>query len=510
MVSNNYIGQSITRVDGPLKVSGKATYSGEFKDENLAYGYVVESSIANGKITGIDTTAAKTLPGVLEVFTHLNLPEYLNKNSDYSDPLAPPGSPFRPLYNDNVLYNGQPIALIVGESFEIARYAASLINVEYSEEPFVATLRENLSNASHEGVKPPAKPRGDAPSAYKSSVHKIETEYEQPRHYHNPMEPHATTVIYKEDGDLLVYDKIQGVASSKQYVCGVFGLEKDKVQVKSPFVGGAFGSGLRPQYQLFLATLAATELKRSVRVALTRRQMFSFGHRPANIHQMKLSADVNGFLTSIQHTSFGETSYFEKYNETVVDWSGLVYQCDNVKLDYQLVPVQAYTPMDMRAPGGVSGMYALECAIDELAEKAGIDPLEFRLINYAERDQNEDKPFSSKELRKCYHECAERFNWDKRKQKPRSVKKGNDLIGYGMATGIWEAMQQKSSAKAKYDNTGKLIISSATADIGTGTYTVMSQIAAKYFDIDIKDVTFELGDTSLPEAPIEGGSWTVS
>ncbi|WP_416445763.1 xanthine dehydrogenase family protein molybdopterin-binding subunit [Leeuwenhoekiella sp. A16] len=510
MSTTDYIGQSMPRVDGPLKVSGKAPYAAEYRPKGLLYGYVVQSSIANGKITAINTEEAENLDGVVKVFTHLNLPDYINDNSDYSDPLAPPGKPFRPLFNDNILYNGQPIALVIAETFELARYAAGLVDIDYSEEKFTATIQENLANATHEDVEEPPEPRGDADSAFAKAKHQIEVEYQQPRHYHNPMEPHATTAIWNSDGSLTIYDKIQGVANSKGYVCGVFGFDEDKVQVISPFVGGAFGSGLRPQYQLFLATLAATELKAAVQVSLTRRQMFSFGHRPANIHRLKLAADESGKLMSIQHTSLGETSTFEKYSEPVVDWSGLLYECENVKLDYQLIPVQAYTPLDMRAPGGTSGVYALECAIDEIAEKAGIDPLEFRLLNYAERDQNEDKPFTSKELRECYKQCADKFNWKERNPKPRSVKKGNNLVGYGMATGVWEAMQKESSAKAEFDADGKLTVSTATADIGTGTYTVMSQIAAKYFGIDMDEVTFKLGDTKLPESPIEGGSWTVS
>ena len=510
MIENKILGEPRPRVDGALKVTGRATYAAEFLTDEMAFGYVVQSTIANGKITGINTGKAEGIDGVLKVFTHKNLPDYINENSDYSDPLAPPGKPFRPLFNDNILYNGQPIALVVAETFELARYAAGLVEVTYSEEKFVATLSENLNNAFTEDVPEPPDSRGDAVAAFKKSPFQVEVEYSQPRHYHNPMEPHATTAIWDGEGSLTIYDKIQGVASSKQYVCGVFGLNKEQVRVKSPFVGGAFGSGLRPQYQLFMASLAALELKRNVQVAMTRKQMFSFGHRPTNMQRLKLSADNNGKLTSIQHSSFGETSTFEKFNEIVVDWSGLLYQCDNVKLDYQLVPVQGYTPIDTRAPGGTTGVYALECAIDELAEKAGIDPLEFRLINYAERDQNEDKPFTSKELRECYKQCADKFDWSKRKAKPRSIKKGNNLVGYGMATGVWEAMQKKASVKAKFSNDGKLEVSTATADIGTGTYTVMSQIASKYFGIEIENITFELGDTELPESPIEGGSWTVS
>ncbi|HEA23085.1 MAG TPA: xanthine dehydrogenase family protein molybdopterin-binding subunit [Pricia antarctica] len=506
-----YIGKPVNRVDGIKKVTGAATYSGEFKPEGLVHGYVVSSSIANGKITAIDTSKAKNLKGVLEVFTHENLPEALKSNVDYSDPLAPPGKPFRPLYNDTILYNGQPIALVVAESFEIARHASDLVEVTYQVDECSTDIKKNKAKATRDNVEAPPDDRGDAEKAYKSADFKLDVEYSQPRHFHNPMEPHVSIAIWDKDEEAFtIYDKVQGVNSSQTYICGIFSLEKEKVRILSPFVGGGFGSGLRPQYQLFLAALAAKSLNRPVKVALTRRQMFSFGHRPACFQQMKLGANKNGKLASIQHTAFGETSKFEYYNEDVVNWSGLMYHCENVKLDYQLIPVNMHTPLDMRAPGGTTGMFALECGMDELAIEADIDPLEFRLINYADKDQNEDKPFSSKELKKCYQKAAESFGWDKRNSKPRSQKKGNTLIGYGMATGCWEAFQQKSAAKAVLTDDGFLTVSSSTADIGTGTYTVMTQIAATTMGISMHQVSFELGDTSMPEAPMEGGSWTVS
>ena len=253
------------------------------------------------------------------------------------------------------------------------------------------------------------------------------------------MEPHATTVVWQDDGKLVVYDKTQGVQNSQNYVTGVFGLKKDDVRVISPFVGGAFGSGLRPQYQLFLAVMAAMELKRSVRVVLTRDQMFTFTHRPDTIQTLGIGADKDGKLQAIRHDAVAETSTFEDYQEVVVNWSGLLYDCDNTKLTYELAKLNAYTPGDMRAPGATLGVYALEAAMDELAYATGVDPIELRLKNYAEKDRNEDKPFSSKELRACYRQGAERFGWSKRTREPRSMREGRELIGWGMATGVWEA-----------------------------------------------------------------------
>ena len=501
------IGNKQTRVDGPQKVTGKATYTADIAAP-FYHAYVLQSTIACGSITAIDTTAAEAFEGVKAIFTHLNLPERLKNKVDYTDPLAPPGKPFRPFYNNTILYNGQPIALVVAESFEQARYASKLIKVTYEEKKFKGSLAENLKNASADRAPEPAKNRGDFTKAFKNSDYTIIREYRQSRNYHNPMEPHATSVEYNSDGNIVVYDKIQGVASSLKYLKGVFGLGADSVRVKSDFVGGAFGSGLRPQYQLFMATLAALELKHNVQMVMTRAQMFSFGYRPEVIHTMKLGCSKDGTLTALSHKTVGETSTFEDFNETIVDWSGLLYKCDNVNLEYELTPVQSYTPLDMRAPGGVSGVYALECAIDELAHEAGIDPLEFRRKNYVDYDQNENKPFTSKELKACYARCEEVFNWNNRK----SLAKIDPhlLLGYGMATGSWEALQQPASVALSMNEMGTFTIKCATADIGTGTYTVMSQIAADKLGVSLDKIKFKLGDTAFPDSPIEGGSWTVS
>jgi xanthine dehydrogenase YagR molybdenum-binding subunit len=256
--------------------------------------------------------------------------------------------------------------------------------------------------------------------------------------------------------------------------------------------------------------LAARELKRSVRVTLTRQQMFTFGYRPNTLQRVALGANAEGSLVAIMHDSLANTSRFEDYQENDVNWAGLLYKCDNTKFTYKLAQLDLYTPIDMRAPGGATGMYALESAMDELAYNLNMDPLELRLKNYSERDQDEDLPFSSKELRQCYRQGAERFGWGRRSPQPRSMREGDDLIGWGVATGIWEAMQEEASTKAVLTVGGKFKVSSATADIGTGTYTIMTQIAADMLGLPIEDVTFELGDSALPQAPVEGGSFTAA
>ena len=300
-------------------------------------------------------------------------------------------------------------------------------------------------------MEPPPKPRGDADHAFASAAVQLEAEYHVPVEHHNPMEPFATTVIWEHDGTMTVYDKTQGVQNNQTYVRKVFGLSTDEVRVVAPFVGGAFGSGLRPQYQLFLAVMAARELKRSVKVSLTRQQMFTFGHRPETRQRLALGATSDGRLEAVIHEAVAETSQFEEYSENVVNWSGMLYQCDHVRLGHTVVPLDLHTPIDMRAPGAAWGVYALECAMDELAYKLNIDPLELRLKNYAERDQNEDKPFSSKELRACYRQGAETFGWAKRHPQPRSMRDGDHLIGWGMATGVWEALYVTGECESRAD-----------------------------------------------------------
>ncbi|MCD5994791.1 xanthine dehydrogenase family protein molybdopterin-binding subunit [Pseudomonas sp. CDFA 602] len=503
------MGKPVDRVDGKLKVTGGARYAGEYPEQGLLYGSVVSSTIASGRVLSIDTSDALKVPGVVAVLDHTNRPPVASYDESYEDADAADGSPFRPFYNDKVLYSGQPLALVVADSLELARHAGSLIRIEYEQQPHQTDSAAPQAEA-HDAPAELPPPRGNFEGELASSALSVDVSYSTPNEYHNPMEPHASTVLYQADGSLQIHDKTQGTQNCQDYLHKVFGLEKDKIRVLAAFVGGAFGSGLRPQYQLPLAVMAALHLKRSVRVTLTRQQMFTFGYRPRTVQRLRLGAAANGRLLAVGHEAIGQTSRFEDFTEHVVEWSGMLYHCDNVELTYKLVPVDMYTPLDMRAPGAALGLIGLECAMDELACAVAIDPVRLRVINYAERNGNEDKPYSSKELLECYSQGAERFGWEKRNPEPRSMREGRQLVGWGMAGGVWEAMQMKASAKARLDADGKLVVSSATTDIGTGTYTVMTQIAAESSGVDIADVTFLLGDSSLPTAPLQGGSFTVS
>jgi xanthine dehydrogenase YagR molybdenum-binding subunit len=511
------IGQPVSRLEGKLKVTGAAKYAGEYNVPGLLYGYVVNSTITKGKILKIHVEEIKAITGIVEIFTHENRPSLAWLSMQYSDMDAPPGTPFKPLDGDEVVYNGQPIALIVAESFELARYAASILKIDYEKEDFTTNLQDHIaeSRAPKTGLATMLKPlpppdKGDVDVAIKESHSTASGYFLHGTEHHNPLELFATTTVYEGKGKLTIYDKTQGTINCQLYVANVFGLHFKDVRVISPYVGGGFGSGLRPQYQLFMSVMAALSLKRPVRVTLDRQQMFGFGHRPPTIQKTMFGADNNGMLNSMYHEAIAETSRFEDYTEVVVNWAPMLYPAANSKMVYKLLPLDVFSPLDMRAPGGSTGLHAVESTMDELSYKLGIDPLELRILNYAERDESLDRPYSSKELRQCYIQGADRFGWSKRSPEPRSMRNGNKLVGYGMATGIWESMIIPARAEAGITADGKLLIKSAVTDIGTGTFTVMSQIAADELGIDIADVIFEYGDSKLPFAPIQGGSFTTS
>ena len=508
------IGTPQRRVDGRAKVTGAATYAGEFMAAGLLHGYVVSGSIAKGRIAAIDTAAALAVPGVVQVFTHQNRPRTAYRDANWQDQVGPPGHTFRPLYDEHVHYSGQPVALVVAESFDLARHAAGLVRVTYDAAPHETDLQSVRGDAyeppkKRSGINPPPKPRGDAAAAFKESFAEVENEWTVAPEHHNAMEPHATTVEY-DDGALVVHDKTQGVQNTQAFIAGVFGLSASKVRVVTPYLGGGFGSGLRPQYQVVLAVMASMALERSVRVVLTRDQTFTYTHRPQTINTLALGADPDGTLHAVIHEAIGSTSQYEDHQEVVVNWSGALYNTANTTLTYKLAKLDTATPGDMRAPGAPLGLFAMESAMDELAYLTGVDPVELRLRNYAEKDHTTNKAFTSKELRAAYQLGAERFGWSRRNPEPRSMREKRELIGWGMATGMWEAQMMKTSASAKLLPDGKLVVSCATSDIGTGTYTILTQIAAETVGLRMEDVTVRLGDSDLPKAPVQGGSWTAA
>lgn len=499
----------MSRVDGVAKVTGQAKYAVEFQAKNVAYGYIVQSEIAKGAIKSIDISEAEKQAGVIKVFTHLNAPKLAFTDNADKDEMAPGGTPFRALYTDKVMFSGQPIALVVAETFEQARFAAHLIKATYTEEKST-TRTEDLIPAAYSADRRPSKPRGNIENGMKSAAVTVESEYTIPIEHHNPMEMHGAIAAWEGD-KLTIFDKSQYVYNVRNHLASIFGIAPENVSVVSPFVGGAFGASLRPNYYPLLASMASREVKRPVKVSFTRRQMFTgHGYRPYTWQKVSLGADKNGKLTVIKHEAVNNTSTFEDYGDNATWFTRSIYACPNVETNAKLVKTDLPTPFAMRAPGAVSGMFALESALDELAYKLKIDPLEIRLRNYSETDPESGKPWSSKALRECYKEAGEKFGWSKRNPEPRSMRDGKWLVGWGMATGTWGAFQNAATVRIALKSDGTAHVSSATSDIGPGTYTVITMIAAEFLGLPAEKVKFELGDTKFPKSPAQGGSWTTA
>jgi xanthine dehydrogenase YagR molybdenum-binding subunit len=501
-----YIGTSTSRIDGHAKVTGAAKYAAEHHVDGLAYAAVVTSTIAKGRIARIDTSEALRVEGVLDVLTHENRPPMARASSAYKDDVAPEhGEPFRPLYDDKILFDRQPIALVLAEEWETARFAASLIGVEYKAERFATDIFAERDKAVK--VEKPEKPRGKADKAFAAAAVRHAAEYFIPIEHHNPMELFTSTAMWDGSGKLTVYDKTQGVQNVQHYLCGIFDMKPDDVRVLSPYMGGGFGVGLRPQYQAVLAVLGAKALQRSVRLVLTRQQMYGLSYRPGSIERLALGAKPDGTLDAITHEVIAVTSSYEDFSRNDTGWSGLLYKSDHAKYGHRLARLDLPTPSDMRAPGAATGVYGLECAMDEIAVALKLDPLELRLRCYSDRNQHDDIPYTSKKLRECYRQGAEAFGWDKRDPEPRSMRDGNELVGWGMASGVWEALQMPAAARIVLTANGHAEVGCSFSDIGTGTYTIAAQVAADVLGLPLDNVTVKLADSSLPQAPVEGGSW---
>ncbi len=494
-----YIGKEMSRVDGVAKVTGQAKYAAEFPVKNAAYGYLVMSEIAKGTIKSIDTSAAEKVGGVLKVFTHLNATKTQAK-----------GDAFSALQSVEVVFNDQPIALVVAETYEQARYAANLVKAEYNKAESQTDTMKGNADADRQVAQDRSKPRGNPQSALDSSDVKIEAEYTIPIEHHNPMEMHGAIAFWEGD-KLMIFDKSQGVYGVRGHLAQSFNIPAENVSVVSLFVGGAFGSSLKPNYYPFITAMAARDLKRPVKLNYTRRQMFTgHGYRPFTYQKIKMGASKDGKLQSVIHEVVGNTSSYENFSESTSGFGRTLYKVENYDSPYNLVKTDLPTPVWMRAPGAVSGAFAIESAIDEIAYKLKIDPLEFRRINYAEVDPETGKPFSSKELMKCFDVGAKKFGWERRSLETRSMREGNWLVGMGCGIGTWGAWQAPASARVTLRADGTAHIGSATADIGPGTYTTMTIVAAEYLGVSPDKIKFELGKTEFPNAPSQGGSVTTS
>jgi xanthine dehydrogenase YagR molybdenum-binding subunit len=495
------LGEPLARVDGRAKVTGGAQYAADFPTSSLAYAVLVLSTIPCGRITRMETAQAERSPGVLAIIT----PKNALKLSRTERRLTL-------LQDDRVFYNNQPIAVVVAESLEQAQHAASLVKTEYERTQakldFLAGFpRSYTYNHNNE---PGDESWGDVGAGFAQATFKIDEIYTTPIQNHNPMEPHAT--IAKWDGDrLTVHDATQHITGVKEKLARIFGIPKDNIHVTCLFTGGGFGCKGPVWSHVVLAALAAKQTKRPVKLVLERAQMFGpVGARPRTHQRIALGATREGKLTAIRHELHAHTSVIEDYLESSVFPTRVMYACPNISTISRIVPLNVGTPTYMRAPGVATGTFAVEVAMDELAYLIGKDPLQLRLDNYADVDPQTSKPFTEKHLRDCYTRAAERFGWSNRSHRPRSMRDGGQLVGWGMATETYPGRRLPASALVRLQPDGRVLVASGTQEVGTGTYTILTQVAADVLRVAPSLIDARLGDTSLPEAPLTAGSMSAA
>ncbi len=495
------IGPALDRVDGRLKVTGGATYSAEWPVANMLHGYLVLSTIAAGRIARIDLADARAQSGVVEIMTSANAPR-IN-----AIPRSPNDRTLMLLQDDEIRYDRQPVAVVLAETFEAAKWAASLVRVGYETAGPVLGLdrgEKYTPKAIHD--EPAATLRGDALLALAQAAVKVDNVYTTPQENHNPMEPHATIAVWAGDR-LTVYDANQGVFAARERLASTFGLPTEGVRVITKFVGGGFGCKGSQWPHTILAPMAAKLTGRPVRIELWRPQMFgSVGYRPPTVQRVALGAARDGTLTTQIHEVLSTTSMFDEFIEPSGQITTVLYASPALRVTHELCRVNHGTPTYMRAPGESTGSFALESAMDELAVATGIDPIQLRLRNYADVDPTKNIPFSSKSLRECYAAGAAAFGWRRRTPQPGSMRDGRYLIGLGMASATYPTHRSKASAIARIAPDGTAEVRSGGVDIGTGAYTAFTQIAAETLGIPVAGIRMDLGDSTFPVAPVAGGS----
>jgi xanthine dehydrogenase YagR molybdenum-binding subunit len=508
------VGKGIPRRDGRAKVTGAARYSYEVPVAGVVYGVLVTSRCAKGRVASIDTSRATSHPGVIAVLTPFNalkLPGG-SKAADPSDRVV------QALQDDRIEYSNQPVAVAIADTFERALHAANLVKVTEAPEPATVDLDSQLHDAfPHDlmtgGKKHPAdETKGDLELGLSKAWAKVDALYQTPPETHNPMEPHATLAIWAAPDRLTVYDATQGIFGVRKKLSQAFGLPPQNVRVLCKFVGGGFGCKGSAWSHVTLAALAAKQVGRPVKIALTRQQMFGMvGGRPHTRQKIRAGATPDGQLTALSHESTSTTSRFDVFIEPAALVSRHQYAVPNLATKHRLVRLDIGTPTYMRAPGESSGSFALESAMDELGYLLNSDPMRLRFDNHAVTDPADGKPFSSKSLRDCYWQAARKFGWQDRKKKPRTMPMKNGmLVGYGMATACYPANQGKCDASVRVDAAGDVLVESGAVDLGTGSYTVFAQVAADALGVEVEKVRFDLGDTEMPEAPRSGGSTTAA
>jgi xanthine dehydrogenase YagR molybdenum-binding subunit len=509
----NAIGQPISRADARLKVTGRARYTADIPLEDAVHAAIVHSTIAKGRTASIDTAAAEKAPGVLAVFTHRNMPR-MNPTPRPWSHLHPHGQGYLPLQDDKIHYAGQPIALVVATTRGQAMHAGTLVSAEYETEHPLVFSRQTAKDA----VDPPqflwpvASSVGDPDKGIRDAAVRIEQTYTTSDRHHNQMEPHATAAVWDADGALTLYETTQHIFGAKELVSIVLGVPIEKINVVSHFLGGGFGGKAYVWPHTLLTALAAKVLNRPVRIQLTRAQMYSMvGHQAATIQTIALGAARDGKLTGIRHESVTPTSVFDSYIEYAALGSRSLWAAsEGIATNHKVVHVNRNTPTAMRSPHEALGHFALESAMDELAYATGVDPVALRLRNDTEIDPHSGRPFSTRPMRKCLTEGAERFGWEKRTPGPGSMREGRCLIGQGMAGAIYTHWRWPAKARVTLNGDGTALVEAGTHDVGTGTYTVMRQVAADALGLAPDKVTVRLGDTRLPPSHASIGSATMA
>ena len=501
------VGEAINRVDGRLKVMGMAKYASEFPVENLVYAQGVNSTIAKGRITSIDTSEAKKQKGVLEVITHLNaqkLKAYDKVRPAYTLTTIAPI-----LQSPEVHYFGQFVACVVAETFEQAQYACRLVKVTYEEDKPDIHLNKNKSKA----YKPDAAAdylRGNMDAGMRDAAVKVEETYTTPIEHQHPMELHAAIISWNNN-KVKMYANQQILHEATIAVADTFMIPRENVQIIAPYIGGGFGSKLRVNKHLVLGTMASKMLGRPIKITVTRQQMFTnTGMRQFDEQVMKLGAKKDGALTALAHHTTSHCAIELQYYETCGNVSKMLYNTPNNEITHRLIPLNLQCPDSMRAPGEATGSFALECAMDEMAWKLKMDPIEFRIKNDTQTDLGAGKPFSSRLLKECLRIGADKFGWDKRSMEPGTKTEGNWLIGYGVSAASRNAPYKKTSSRVSLSLRESKVFATIqmdATDLGTGSYTIIAQTASEYLKIPVAQVTVELGDSKFPLTPGSGGSW---
>jgi xanthine dehydrogenase YagR molybdenum-binding subunit len=500
VIAARTIGAPLDRIDGPLKVTGAARYAYEYAAENVAYAVAVRSTIAKGRITAVEAAAARALPGVIAVISHENAPRV-----DAGDDPA-----LRVLQSDEVAYHGQIVAAVVAETSETAHHAASLIRIVYEQQPHDVVLAADRRDL----YRPPkVNPNfatdtneGDFIHAFAHAEVTLDQTYTTPAYHNNPLEPHTTLAWWDGEG-VTLYDTNQGPHGIRDDVAKAFGLQPERVRIIAPYVGGGFGSKAFTHPPVILTVMAARAAGRPVKHALTRQQMFSLvGYRTPTIQRVRLAASADGRLNAIAHDVVEQTATVEEFAEQTAVATRMMYAADNRITTHRLAKLDVPTPSIFRAPGECPGMFALESAMDEMAIACGLDPVAFRMRNEPDRDPETKHPFSSRGLVACLREGAERFGWAGRDPRPRTRQEGRWLIGTGVAASTYPTRRRPSQALIRLRHEGRYEVLIDASDIGTGTWTALSQIAADALGVPMEQVHLEIGDSALPKAPNAGGS----